>query len=193
MSTVDRFKDLSRLVAFSADIMAPRIDDAAALIRTCFRNGGKVLVCGNGGSAAHAQHLAAELIGRFHNERDGYPAIALTADTSTMTAIANDYGYENVFARQLKALGQPGDMLIAISTSGYSKNIVNAIRAANRGSMATVLITRELHALLAGPIWDNDLAIECVIGVPSTNTARIQEVHQLVIHCLCERIERSYQ
>lgn len=182
MDTTERIKELALLAAFSADLMAPSIDAAADLVRECLNDGGKVLICGNGGSAAHAQHLAAELVGRFQSERDGYSAISLSADASVLTAIANDFGFENVFSRQVEALGQPGDILVAISTSGRSENIIKAMRAADRRSMPVVLLTGELYAGTRGPD-------DVVIIVPSADTAMIQEMHQVVIHCLCARIE----
>lgn len=182
MSTIDRFNDLAaQLVSFSEG-MAGNIDAAADLMRACIDEGGKILICGNGGSAAHAQHLAAELVGRFQVERNGYPAISLTTDTSVLTAVGNDYGFDNVFARQVKTLGWPGDVLVAITTSGKSTNIATAIAAANLRAMPVILITGGWHEM---PLEDDDIAI----SVPSDITARIQEVHQLVVHCLCERIE----
>lgn len=185
MSTLNRFINLAELLSScSSGSLIEGIDLAADLMRACIDEGGKILICGNGGSAAHAQHLAAELVGRFQVERGGYPAIALTTDTSVLTAIGNDYGFENVFARQVKALGSPGDMLVAITTSGKSANVATAILAANVRSMPVVLLTGGSHAM---PLEVGDIAI-CV---PSDVTARIQEVHQLVIHCLCERIEEG--
>lgn len=184
MNTIDRFNDLAAQLVSISEGMASDIDAAADLMRACIDEGGKILICGNGGSAAHAQHLAAELVGRFQVERNGYPAISLTTDPSVLTAIGNDYGFENIFSRQVKALGSPGDMLVAITTSGKSTNIATAILAANVRSMPVVLLTGGSHSM---PLEVGDIAI----SVPSDITARIQEVHQLVIHCLCERIEEG--
>jgi phosphoheptose isomerase len=157
---------------------------AAVMIEECLRDGHKVLVVGNGGSAADAQHLAAELLGRFGRERSPFPAIALTTDTSVLTAIGNDYGFDTVFARQVQALAQPGDVLIALSTSGRSPNVINAVRAARSAGAATV-------ALTGG--GGGELAPSADIGivVPSAQTARIQEIHIAVVHILCELVESS--
>lgn len=185
MTTLNRFINLAELLSScAAGGMVADIDAAADLMRACIDEGGKILICGNGGSAAHAQHLASEIMGRFQVERDGYQAVSLTTDTSVLTAIGNDYGFENIFSRQVKALGSPGDMLVAITTSGRSTNVATAILAANARSMPVVLLTGGSHAM---PLEVGDIAI-CV---PSDITARIQEVHQLVIHCLCERIEEA--
>ena len=145
-------------------------------------NGSKVLWCGNGGSAADSQHLAAELMGRFRRERRGLPSIALTTDTSILTAIGNDYGYENVFKRQVEALCQPGDILVGISTSGNSKNVCAALEAANQRGAFTVAFTGEGGGAMA------KLA-EAALCVPSRDTARIQECHILCGHMLCDWVE----
>jgi len=147
--------------------------------------GGKVLCCGNGGSAADAQHLASEMVNRFEHERPGLPAIALTTDTSILTSIANDYAYEQVFARQLRALGQPADVLVAISTSGNSASIVAAVETAHEQDLAVVALTGREGGRLAGALREGDVEIR----VPADSTARIQEVHLLVIHCLCDLID----
>lgn len=150
---------------------------AASLIR-----GRKILTCGNGGSAALAQHLAAELIGRFEVNRNGYAAVALTADTSVLTAVGNDMGFSRVFARQVATLGTDGDVLVAISTSGKSENVMAAIQEAVRLGMQVILLT--------GKECGMPPALGVLpIRVPSLNTAEIQEIHQLVIHCLCARVE----
>lgn len=160
---------------------------AAELLTQCLLADGKILACGNGGSAGDAMHLAAELVNRFEMERPGLPAIALTADTPTLTAIANDYSYDEVFSRQVRALGRPGDVLLAISTSGTSGNVVAAATAAHERDMRVIALGghpgRRLGALL-GP-EDIELA------VPSDSTARVQEVHLLLIHCLCDLIDRN--
>jgi phosphoheptose isomerase len=156
----------------------------AVVIEECLRDGHKVLIVGNGGSAADAQHLAAELLGRFGSERSPFPAIALTTDTSVLTAIGNDYGFDTVFARQVQALAEPGDVLIALSTSGRSPNVINAVRAARLAGAATVALTGGGGGELA-PCADIGIV------VPSGDTARIQEIHIAVVHILCELVEAS--
>ena len=151
----------------------------------CLLGNGKILACGNGGSAADAQHFAAELIGRFEMERQGLAAIALTTDSSILTAVANDYGYPAVFDRQVRALGQSGDVLLAISTSGNSANVIEAIHAAHDNDLHVVALTGKGGGEIAELLRDTDIHI-CV---PSERTARIQEVHLLAIHCLCDGID----
>lgn len=160
------------------------IFEAAGLIIMCLRAGGKLLFFGNGGSAADAQHLAAEFIGRFVRERAGLPAIALTTDSSILTAVGNDYGFDQIFARQVQALGRPGDVAIAISTSGNSPNIIEAVKAARKGYLKTIGLSGKDGGLLAK---EADL----VITVASTTTARIQECHIAVGHLLCELTEEA--
>jgi len=166
------------------ETQAPMIVAIAERVVETFRRGGKLLLCGNGGSAADAQHIAAEFVSRFRRERHGLPAIALTTDTSILTAISNDYGYERVFARQIEALGRPGDMVIGISTSGISASVIAAMRAARNGSMATVGFT----GASGGTLVDH---VDLCLCVPSHNTARIQEVHITVAHTVCEIVERT--
>ena len=165
--------------------MGPRIVQAAELLAERLRQGHKILVCGNGGSAADAQHFAAELVNRFEIERPGLAAIALTTDSSALTSIANDYAFEQVFARQVHALGRPGDVLLAISTSGNSANVIEAIHAAHEKQMVVVALTGKGGGQIAELLRDTDIHI-CV---PSDRTARIQEVHLLTIHCLCDGID----
>jgi D-sedoheptulose 7-phosphate isomerase len=160
------------------------IFEAALLIVDCLRNAGKLLFFGNGGSAADAQHLAAEFVGRFVRERAGLPAIALTTDSSILTAVGNDYGFEQIFARQVQALGRPGDVAIAISTSGNSPNVIEGVKAAKRGNVKTIGLSGKDGGLLAK---EADIAIT----IASTNTARIQECHIAVGHLLCELTEES--
>jgi D-sedoheptulose 7-phosphate isomerase len=148
------------------------------------RSGGKILWCGNGGSAADAQHMAAEFVGRFRNERPGWASIAVTTDTSILTAIANDYGFDTVFARQVQALGHPGDVLAAFSTSGNSANVLKAVQAARSMGAFTVGFTGEDGGKLRA------LVDECFC-VPSQDTARIQECHILIGHMLCDYVERQ--
>ncbi|MBO9334277.1 MAG: D-sedoheptulose 7-phosphate isomerase [Roseiflexus sp.] len=166
------------------ETQAPVIVAIAERVVETFRRGGKLLLCGNGGSAADAQHIAAEFVSRFRRERHGLPAIALTTDTSILTAISNDYGYERVFARQVEALGRPGDMVIGISTSGISASVIAAMRAARNGGMATVGLT----GASGGTLVDH---VDLCLCVPSHNTARIQEVHITVAHVVCEIVERT--
>ena len=157
---------------------------AAAAISGAFATGGKLLVFGNGGSAADAQHLATELVGRFARERMALPAIALTTDTSILTALANDYGFERVFVRQIEALGRPGDVAFGISTSGKSPSVLNALDAARARGLTTVALTG--HD--GGPIG---AAAQIHINVPAASTARVQEVHGTLIHAICELVERA--
>lgn len=167
------------------EAMGPRIVQAAELLAERLRQGGKILVCGNGGSAADAQHFAAELVNRFEIERPGLAAIALTTDSSALTSIANDYAFEQVFARQVRALGRADDLLLAISTSGDSPNVLAAMAAAQEISMVTVGLTGRDGGRMAGQLAKNDLEIRA----SATATARIQEVHSVVIHCLCDLID----
>ena len=150
-------------------------------------NNGKILSCGNGGSAADAQHFAAELLNRFERERPSLPGLALTTDSSTLTSIANDYIYDEVFSKQVNGLGQKGDVLLAISTSGKSKSIVNAIKAAQNKGIAVVALTGKDGGEIAPMLTENDVELR----VASQSTARIQEVHLLVIHCLCDYIDNE--
>jgi len=166
------------------ETQVPMIVAIAERVVETFWRGGKLLLCGNGGSAADAQHIAAEFVSRFRRERRGLPAIALTTDTSILTAISNDYGYERVFARQVEALGRPGDMVIGISTSGISASVIAAMRAARNGGMATVGFT----GASGGTLVDH---VDLCLCVPSHNTARIQEVHITVAHTVCEIVERT--
>ena len=161
------------------------IFEAALLIMGCLRNGGKVLFFGNGGSAADAQHLAAELVGRFVRERAGLPAIALTTDSSILTAVGNDYGFEQVFARQIQALGRPGDVAVAISTSGNSANVLEGVKEARKRNLKTIGLTGKDGGTLA---QQADVAIT----IPSTSTARIQECHIAIGHLFCELVDADF-
>src|SRR5438552_35941 len=160
------------------------IFEAAEVITTCLRAGGKLLLFGNGGSAADAQHLAAEFVGRFVRERPGLPAIALTTDSSILTAVGNDYGFDQIFARQVQALGCPGDVAIAISTSGNSPNVIEGVKAAKRGDLKTIGLSGQDGGLLAK---EADIAIT----IASRSTARIQECHITIGHILCELKEEA--
>ncbi len=163
------------------------VANAAKEIVQAFKQQGKVLSCGNGGSAADAQHLSSELLNRFEREREGLAAIALTTDSSTLTSIANDYNYENIFSRQVLALGNSNDVLVAISTSGNSANVLAAIQAAHQKSMAVVVLSGNGGGKIASVLKETDIEIR----IPSDSTARIQEVHLLVLHCLCDLIDQE--
>ena len=168
----------------SAALSAP-IARAGALLAQSLKAGGKVLACGNGGSAADAQHFAAELINRFEMERPPLAGIALTTDTSTLTSIANDYAYVQVFSKQVRAIGRRGDVLIGISTSGNSANVIDAIGAAHELGIAVIALTGNGGGKMAAALRADDVHL-CV---PHKKTARIQEVHLLVLHCLCDLID----
>ena len=165
--------------------LAPAIAAAAATMTRCLLEDGKILSCGNGGSAADAQHFSSELLNRFELERPGLPAVALTTDSSTLTSIANDYAFVEIFAKQVRALGQPADVLLAISTSGNSENVVRAIHAAHERGLRGVALTGRDGGAIAGLLADGDIEIR----VPADRTCRIQEVHLLIIHCLCDLID----
>lgn len=169
----------------AVELLAAPLAAAAEALTNCLLADGRILICGNGGSAADAQHFAAELVGRFEQERQELAAIALTTDTSILTAVANDYQFEQIFARQVRALGRPGDVLIAISTSGQSANVIAAIEAAHVNGMVTVALTGKGGGRIGTMLRDQDIHL-CV---PNTRTARIQEVHILCIHCLCDGID----
>ncbi|MBB1162965.1 phosphoheptose isomerase [Aquariibacter albus] len=182
-----QFFDSADLKYQAAEALSRPIADAAQALLGSLTGGGKVLVCGNGGSAADAQHFAAEFVGRFERERPGLAAIALTTDSSILTAIANDYAYEQVYAKQVQALGQPGDVLIAISTSGNSANVLAAVRAAHERELTVIALTGRGGGALATALADTDVHI-CV---PHERTARIQEVHLLTLHCLCDAVDHQ--
>ncbi|WP_028310679.1 phosphoheptose isomerase [Derxia gummosa] len=160
---------------------------AIDLLSEALANDHKVLACGNGGSAADAQHFAAELVGRFERERPELPAISLATDTSILTAVGNDYSYDQIFAKQVRALGRAGDVLIAISTSGNSANVITAIEAARERDMTVIALTGKGGGKIGAMLGDDDVHL-CV---PADRTARIQETHLLVIHCLCDGIDYS--
>ena len=189
MSLADRiqqhFNDSARTKLAALAAMAAPIEAATRRMAGCLQAGGKVMACGNGGSAADSQHFAAELLNRFEKERPPLAAIALTTDTSTLTSIANDYRYEDVFAKQVQALGRAGDMLLAISTSGNSPNVIEAIHAARARGIAVVALTGKQGGRIAALLRPDDIHL-CV---PAERTARIQEVHLLAIHCLCDGID----
>ena len=167
------------------EVLPEAIEKAANMMSQCLIGGNKILSCGNGGSAGDAQHFSSELLNRYERDRPSLPAMALTTDSSTITSIANDYSYDEVFAKQVRALGQPGDILLAISTSGNSRNVINAMQAALSRDMTIVALTGKDGGEMAGFLGPNDVEIR----VPSSRTARIQEVHLLAIHNLCECID----
>lgn len=182
---IEHFRESAELKIQAANQLATPISDAVALMFTALSNGNKILACGNGGSAADSQHFAAELVGRFERERLPLPAIALTTDTSIITAIGNDYSYNEIFSKQIQAFGQSGDVLLAMSTSGNSANVVAAIEAALERDMRIVALTGKGGGAIGKILTDADVHI-CV---PHDRTARIQEVHLLAIHCLCDGID----
>ncbi|HEU4585145.1 MAG TPA: SIS domain-containing protein [Gemmatimonadaceae bacterium] len=181
-ATADALMELSELAARVSGELGEPVKRAGDLIVESMRHGGKLLACGNGGSAADAQHFVAELVGRMGPERRSLPAVTLSVDPSAVTAIGNDYGYENVFARQVEGLGGSGDVLLAISTSGKSPNILRAIRAARAKGMRVIA--------LAGAGGDPLLA-ECdvAIHIPSPSTQRVQELHMAVLHAVCAHVD----
>lgn len=179
------FIDSADLKYQSAEALSKPIAAAVQAILVSVTSGGKVLACGNGGSAADAQHFAAEFVGRFERERPELGAIALTTDSSILTAVANDYSYEQVFARQVRALGLAGDVLLAISTSGNSPSILAAVEAAHAREMTVVALTGRGGGKMAGALRETDVHV-CV---PHERTARIQEVHLLTLHCLCDGVD----
>jgi len=179
------FKESAQTKLDAVELLAAPIAEGIEAMVGSLLNNGKILACGNGGSAADAQHLAAELVGRFEVERHDLAAIALSTDTSVISAIANDYGYKAVFAKQVRALGQPGDILVAISTSGNSPNVIEAINAAHENDLRVVALTGKGGGAIGEILRDSDVHI-CV---PAERTARIQETHLLIIHCLCDGID----
>lgn len=191
MSTHDpirqQFADSIATKQRALEVLVPAIARAGDAMTAALSGGGKILACGNGGSAGDAQHFSAELLNRFERERPELAAVALTTDSSTLTAIANDYAYEQVFSKQVRALGRAGDCLLAISTSGNSPNVVEAIRAAHERGMTVVALTGRNGGKMAAMLGAGDVEIR----VPAERTSRIQEVHLVVIHCLCDAIDRA--
>jgi D-sedoheptulose 7-phosphate isomerase len=179
------FDDSIQTKLQARDALAQPIADAAQALVMCLMNDGKILVCGNGGSAADAQHFAAELINRFEIERPALAAIALTTDSSVLTSIANDYDYSQIFSRQVRGLGMADDVLIAISTSGNSINVVEAVHAAHERDMRVIALTGREGGTMGEMLEANDFHL-CV---HAESTARIQEVHLLILHCLCDAID----
>jgi D-sedoheptulose 7-phosphate isomerase len=179
------FFDSADLKNQAAEVLSKPIADAVQAVLGCITAGGKVLACGNGGSASDAQHFAAEFVGRFERERPGLAAISLSTDTSILTAIGNDYDFNSVFSKQVQALGNPGDVLLAISTSGNSGNVLAAADAAHDRDMTVIALTGRGGGKLGARLLETDVHI-CV---PHERTARIQEVHLLAIHCICDAVD----
>jgi D-sedoheptulose 7-phosphate isomerase len=183
----EQFDDSIETKRRNRDSLPDVIAAAAAAMVESLRGGGKIMSCGNGGSAADSQHFAAEMLNRFEIERPSRSAMALSTDTSTLTSIANDYAYELVFAKQVRALGKPGDVLLAISTSGNSKNVIEAMKAAHERGVRVVALTGCGGGKMAAHLGPDDVHI-CV---DSSRTARIQEVHLITLHCLCDAIDQA--
>lgn len=181
----DHFAESIATKQLAAEQLAESIVAAGHLMSNALLDDGKILSCGNGGSAADSQHFSSELLNRFEMERPGLPAIALTTDSSTLTSISNDYAYEEIFSKQVRALGRAQDVLLGISTSGNSENVIRAVAAAHERGMNVVALTGRDGGRMADDLIDGDVEIR----VPATRTARIQEVHLVVIHCLCDLID----
>ncbi len=181
------FQDSISTKQMAAEMLAEPISRGAQIITQCFLNGGKVLSCGNGGSAGDSQHFSSKMLNRFEMERPGLPAIALTTDSSTITSIANDYHYNQIFSKQVTTLGHADDILLAISTSGNSENVIMAIDTAHEREMTVIALSGKSGGDMAERLALNDVEIR----VPSDSTARIQEVHLLVIHCICDLVDHQ--
>lgn len=186
-TVLGHFDDAIAAKQRSRDALAPAVVRAGAALSQALASGRKALACGNGGSAADCQHFAAELVGRFERERAGLAALALTVDTSALTAIGNDYAFDAIFSRQVQALGQPGDVLVALSTSGNSKNVLAAIDAAHEKSLTVIALTGRD----GGDIGRRLRAADHHLNVAEARTARVQEVHILLLHCLCDLVDQS--
>ncbi len=191
MNAIERinghFTDSIETKERARDVLPEVIEAAAMEMVRCLTDGGKILTCGNGGSAGDAQHFSSELLNRFEMERPSLAAVALTTDSSTLTSIANDYSYNEIFSKQLSALGNPGDILLAISTSGNSANVIEAIHVAHKKGIKVISLTGRDGGKMAPLVQDGDIEIR----VPSPVTARVQEVHLLAIHCLCDLIDQT--
>jgi D-sedoheptulose 7-phosphate isomerase len=184
---IGHFQESIAVKQAAMESLAPSISAGADAMIASLNNGGKIMSCGNGGSAGDSQHFSAELLNRFEMERPGLAAIALTTDTSTLTSIANDYAYEQIFSKQVLALGNAGDCLLGISTSGNSPNVIAAIEAAHERNVRVIALTGRDGGKIRATLNDQDVEI-CI---PAKRTARIQEVHLVVIHCLCDVIDQS--
>jgi len=179
------FEESIKVKQLAQQVLPDATAEAALLLFNALANDGKILICGNGGSAADAQHFATEMTGRFERERMELAAIALTTDTSALTAIGNDYGFEHVFSKQVRALGRSGDVLVGISTSGNSANVIEAIKAAHERDMNVIAFTGRDGGKIAAMLRDGDV----LLNVPYPRTARIQEVHIVLVHALCDAID----
>ncbi|EIC13834.1 phosphoheptose isomerase [Kingella kingae] len=179
------FEESIKVKQLAQEVLSEATAEAAMLMFNALANDGKILACGNGGSAADAQHFAAEMTGRFEQERMELAAVALTTDTSALTAIGNDYGFDHIFSKQVRALGRAGDVLIGISTSGNSGNVIEAIKAAHERDMKVVAFTGRDGGKIAAMLKDGDV----LLNVPYPRTARIQEVHILLVHAICDSID----
>lgn len=183
----DHFAESIAIKEASVEQLAECIAAAGQVMSDALLDDGKILSCGNGGSAADSQHFSSELLNRFEMERPGLPAMALTTDSSTLTSISNDYAYEEIFSKQVRALGKAQDVLLGISTSGNSENVIRAITAAHERGMSVIALTGHDGGRMADIFEPGDVEIR----VPATRTARIQEVHLVVIHCLCDLIDTA--
>ena len=183
----NNFKESIQTQIAASELLAPSIEHAGMMMVQCLLSGNKIISCGNGGSAGHAQHFCAQLLNKYETERPSLPAISLNSDISTITSIANDYQYDEVFSKQIRALGLNGDVLLAISTSGNSRNVVKAIESAVSRDIPIIALTGGDGGYIAGLLGENDVEIR----VPSARTSRIQEVHLVVIHSLCEIIDTT--
>ncbi len=183
----DHFQSCAETLLTSAEVLCEPINDAGEKLIAALLGGHKILCCGNGGSAAEAQHFSSELLNRFETERPSLPAIALSTDSSTVTSIANDYDFTQIFAKQIAALGQSGDILLALSTSGNSANVLEAIKTAQSKQISTIAITGNDGGKMSSVLNENDIEIR----VPGNKTSRIQETHLLIIHCLCDIIDHG--
>ena len=181
------FQDSIQVKTQALETLTMPIAQAAECMTQALLTEHKILSCGNGGSAGDAQHFSSEMLNRFEMERPGLPAVSLTTDTSTLTSIANDYSFNEIFSKQVRALGQAGDVLLAISTSGRSENVIHAIKAAHDRSMSVVVLSGRDGGSISSLLAEQDIEIR----VPATSTARIQEVHILIIHCLCDLIDQQ--
>lgn len=179
------FSDSIQTKINAADTITPVIAEASQKVVECLLAGQKILTCGNGGSACDAQHFSSEMLNRFNHERPSLPAVALVSDIATLTSIANDYSYADVFAKQIRGLGQPGDLLLAISTSGNSPNVLQAIKAAQDKKMSVIALTGRDGGKIPDLLTANDIEVR----VPANETARIQETHLLIIHCICDIVD----
>tara|TARA_Y100001960_G_scaffold269372_1_gene294897 strand:+ start:8839 stop:9426 length:588 start_codon:yes stop_codon:yes gene_type:complete len=186
---VDQFNSSAKTALASGEALAEEISRASQSMLNTLDSGGKLLLCGNGGSATDAMHFSAELLVRFLKERQALPAVALVSDTATLTATGNDYAFDQIFSRQVEALAAPGDHLVVITTSGNSPNILNAITASQaKGGITITALTGRDGGALAPMLGQED----CELRVPSDNTARIQEAHAIIIHCFCDLIDQHY-